>query len=109
EHAGSKNAVQRYEDRLRAAGETLSIADLQPPRVPADSNSADLFRQAMPLLVGLDISNLPPMKRMVAPGRAMVGWQQPDIRSDDATNSWAEEDRLVDARRPALELLRQVP
>jgi hypothetical protein len=46
--------------------------------------------------------------RMVAPGKAMIGWRQPDIRCEDATNSWAEIKESLGQDREALNLLMQI-
>src|ERR1043166_7009678 len=46
-HITSKNSVEAYKAQLRAAGEKLTIAELIPPRVPDESNSAAIFRQVM--------------------------------------------------------------
>ena len=40
----SKNAVERYKDQLRAAGENLDLKELLPPHVDSDKNGVELFR-----------------------------------------------------------------
>jgi hypothetical protein len=46
--------------------------------------------------------------KMVAPGKAMVGWMQPLARSSDFTNAWEDLTAEMAADRPTIELLRQV-
>lgn len=92
-HFKPKHAVAAYKQQLIAAGEKLEIDELIPPPVAPEQNGADLFYQAAALLnSGQNVleTNLPPAMRMVAPGKAMVGWGQPAIRDAKATNSWDE-------------------
>src|SRR5262249_2855383 len=49
----------------------------------------------------------PPAMGMVAPGKAIVRWMQPDIRGD-ATNTWEELQSAVAARSEAFEVLEQI-
>ena len=75
---GSKNPFENYKTKLRAAGEKLTIAELIPPRIPAEQNSAGLLRQAASLASAsesLFSSNPPAAMRMIAPGKAMIGWR----------------------------------
>ncbi len=87
----SKNDVERYKERLRVAGEKLTVEELVPPRVSPESNGVPIFEEAVSNLV-LDTTvfgyNPPHPMVMVAPGHAMIRWQQPDILNNDATNSW---------------------
>lgn len=120
-HAHSKNAVDRYKDQLRAAGEKLTIEELLPPRVDPEQNGARLFFEACKYLIygGTIDSNPPPAMRMVAPGKAMIAWRQPEIiswyvpgaptnrLSVCITNSWQELREELEHDKQALELLRQ--
>jgi hypothetical protein len=109
-HLSSKNTVEEYKQRLRAAGEKLEVNELIPPRVPPDQNGADLLIQAANLVNYPGIlfyTNPPPAMRLVAPGKAMIGWKQPDIRDSEGTNSWDEADAACKQFGVALELLRQ--
>src|ERR1035437_8444924 len=78
-HYRDKWAVERYKRQLRATGEKLTIAELLPQPVPPEQNSAGIFRQAALLntLESCIVSNQPPSMRMIAPGKAMIGWAQP--------------------------------
>lgn len=103
-HQRVKRAVADYRNQLIAQGEILDVEGLIPKPVPPEQNGASLFLQAMTKLtwsVGVLTSNEPRGMTMVAPGRARVGFAQPNIRSTDATNTWEEADqelaRLADA------------
>src|SRR5262245_37455297 len=88
----SKNPAEQYRERLRAAGERLDVVELIPPRPDPASNGAVIFQEAMRKLdrrkESVLTTNPPPTMRWVAPGKAMVGWQQPDINVDGRTNTW---------------------
>ncbi len=107
----SKGAVLKYRQQLIASGEKLTLAELVPPIVPSESNSAGILFQATRLnnLPGCIVSNPPPAMRMVAPGKAMIGWTQPDIRYLlEMTNSWEEADAALAQYAGAFELLHQI-
>jgi hypothetical protein len=117
----SKNAIVRYKNQLLAAGEKLSIDDIIPPHAEPDKNGAAYFYEACRYIdssSGVIATNTPSGMRMVAPGRAAVGWQQPAIRSfyfseaDTAvttvTNTWAELAQDVERQNSALALLEKV-
>jgi hypothetical protein len=100
--------VETYKDSLRAKGEKLEIAEVLPPAVPPDQNGADTVLTAFALLTSDDnYTNLPPMMPMVAFGKAMVGWAQPDVRGYNYTNTWENVMAAAKANRPATELLKQ--
>ncbi len=107
----SKAAVASYKKRLIASGEKLTIPELIPPPVPADANSVGIFLQAARLnnIQSCLVTNQPPAMRLIAPGKAMVGWAQPDIRYYlEMTNSWEEADAALAQYAGVLELLHQV-
>src|SRR5215469_12145442 len=81
--AHSKNVVDRYEDQLRAAGEKLNVDDLLPPSVDPEKNGVNFFFEACQHLSdgGAIDTNSPPAMGPVAPGKAMVGWWEPEIIS----------------------------
>jgi hypothetical protein len=109
-HLQSTNALEDYRKQLRAAGEKLDVNELIPPRVPPEQNGAELLRQAAKLANLSETffsSNPPPAMRIVAPGKAMIGWKQADIRDSEGTNSWEEADALCKQFGVALDLLRQ--
>jgi hypothetical protein len=100
-----------YRKRLQARGEKLLIAEVIPPAVPAEQNSAVPFEQALALLStnpAVLHTRPPATRQMVAPGRAMVGWRQPYVRSDTGSNSWEQTESVLSRSLEALELLRQM-
>ena len=110
----SKNAVGRYKDQLRAAGEKLSIDELIPPPPDPEKNGLKLFTEACRSLNAsasvLD-SNMPPEMRPVASGKALVGWRQREVIGFYSpgliTNTWEDIDQALRSQSTALELLRQ--
>ena len=46
--------------------------------------------------------------KMVAPGRAMIRWQQPDVRDSDGTNSWRDVETAVNQNAKSFALLQQI-
>jgi hypothetical protein len=108
-HFRAKWAVARYERQIVAAGETLNVRELYPPAVLPENNGALLFSQIMGRLSwgrNLLDTNMPPAMQMVAPGKAMVGWAQPDVRSG-GTNTWNDVDEALARYRDALESVRE--
>jgi len=111
----SKSAVERYKDKLRAAGEKLDLNDVIPPRPDASKNGAEFFVQAYGAMSsaanGMIGNNPPPAMKMVAPGKAMIGWQQTEIISDysgtPTTNTWADLDQQLGLASTAINFLRQ--
>lgn len=108
----SKDAVERYKDQLRAAGEKMDLKDIIPSHVEAEKNGADLLVQAFPAMSSKEMldTNPPAAMKMVAPGKAMIGSQQAGIITESeprGTNSWDDLDRELQTKGPALELLRQ--
>jgi hypothetical protein len=111
-HVQPQTAVEAYKKLLLDRGEKLKVSEVLPPRVPDESNGVELVASAFRLLgSGADSSNLPPAMKMVAPGRAMVGWAQPNLAEPGGsgyTNSWENAEAAVEANRPVIELLAQV-
>lgn len=92
----------------------MELKEVIPPPLSPAENSLELFLRAIALWntnrTALD-SNPPPLMRMVAPGKAMVAWAQPDVRKsgeDGATNSWDEMQTAVDQDRAAIGLLHEL-
>jgi len=108
-----ESQVSSYLDSLRARGEKLEIAEVIPPSVPAASNCADAVQMAFGSL-GSANPMMPYGMRMVAPGKALVAWQQPEVRgfngsgNFETTNTWEELAADVATRQPALDLLQEV-
>lgn len=114
-HFQLKRAVEQYKAELKAKGEPMELAEVIPPRVPPESNLAGFFTNAISVLStngGVLSSNQPPVMRMVAFGKAMIGWSQPYIRDypgSSSSNSWAEIDAALADDERGLNLLRQLP
>lgn len=108
---GPKKEVEAYKKSLIAKGEKLEISELLPPSVPPEQNGADVFNQALGHLAPEDseeYSNSFPALRMIAPGKAIVCFEQPDVRGSDFTNSWVNVIAAVEDNRPITELLKHV-
>lgn len=110
----SKNSVDQYKDQLRAAGEKLSIEQLIPPRPDSAKNGESLFNDAtrsMNTRAGALESNTPSAVRMVAPGKAIVGWQQPEVMSLQysgfVTNTWEDIELALQSQASTFDLIRQ--
>jgi hypothetical protein len=107
----SEQAYQRYERRLLAAGEKLKVSDWLPAPPPDGKNGAMLFRQviaSLPSSATLYLgTNGPHAMKMCAPGKAIVGWAQPNV-SDEIPTSWSEELEVFDQVRPGLEELEKL-
>lgn len=110
-HIRSKSPLEEYKAKLRASGEKLAIEELIPPRVPVAENRAEHLRKAIQLseVAGRFVNdNLPFAMRTIAPGKAIDGSRQPDIRTDTATNSWEAMDAALLGRNEELELLHEL-
>jgi hypothetical protein len=110
-HYQLRAATEAYIAELKAKGEPMDLAQVIPPSVPPDQNSAAVFLKAASLLhtdwnvLG---SNPPPAMRMVAPGKAMVGSTQLEIRDGQSTNSWEDVTAAVAQNVKAIALLQQI-
>jgi hypothetical protein len=105
-----ENEVEVYKKALRAQGEKLELSEVLPPPVSPESNSVLAVEEAFRRF-GSGIEKIPDAMKMVAPGKALVGWQQPDVRgygNGEFTNSWEEFTAEVAASRSSLELLHEV-
>jgi hypothetical protein len=112
-HYQLRFAVEKYISELKAKGEPMDLAQVIPPSVPPEQNGASLFTNASANLNNLysEIANAnfpPPTMRMVARTRAMIGWQQPDIRSSDGTNTWEDLGGKLAAAKTGLDFLRSL-
>jgi len=110
-HYRLRAATEAYIVELKAKGEPMELAQVIPPPVPPEQNSADTFHRAAALVdadrSALETSYVYGMK-MVAPGRAMIRWQQPDIRDTDGTNSWENVTAAVVQNAKTFALLQQI-
>ena len=111
-HYQLRAATEAYIAKLKAEGEPMDLAQVVPPPVPLEKNSADIFRQAA-ALIDDDKSLLATnygtaMMKGIAPGKAMVCWRQLDARDYDATNSWQDLTAAVAQNEKSFALLRQI-
>jgi hypothetical protein len=107
-----ESELEALKKTLRDQGEKLDVKDVLPPHTPDDSNGVELVASAFRMLSAGDDndSNRPAAMRMVAPGRAMIAWQQPCLiqsGNDGYTNSWTNAMAATEANRPVLDLLAQ--
>jgi hypothetical protein len=110
-HYQLRAATEAYIAQLKAKGEPMELVQVLPPPVPPDQNSADTFRKAASLIdsdESLNYTNYAHGMKMVAPGKAMICWQQPDVRDSDGTNSWVDVDTAVNQNAKSFALLQQI-
>jgi hypothetical protein len=110
-HYQWKWAVKRYQRELRAAGEELTLEKLLPPAVLPEKNGATFFHEASPALARrneLLEKNSPAALRMVASGKAIVSAREPDVRSDEVTNTWEQIEKALEPYQPAFRSLEQI-
>ncbi len=107
----AKRSVADYQKQLVANGEKLAVEELIPKTVQPEENGANAFFRALTMInFSPDVlySNPPSGMTMVAPGKARVGWAQPDIRSKEATNAWEDAYIAVGNFSAALTLLEEL-
>jgi hypothetical protein len=113
-HYQLRFTVANYVAELKAKGEPMDLAQVIPPPVSPEQNSAPIFLKAASLLdtdTNWNVlgSNPPPAMLMVLPGKAMVESAQPDIHTRDGENSWEEIEAALAENREALKLLSKIP
>lgn len=110
-HYQLRFAVENYIAELKAKGEPMELAQVIPPPVPPDKNSAPLFWKAIARFATnndvLTTNWLTPMQE-IAPGKAVISWAQPDIRYEDWSNSWDELQGALAQNSEAFKLLNQI-
>ncbi len=110
-HYQLRATTNAYIAELKAKGEPMELSQVIPPPLPPGQNSADVFRKAAALFKADDsllATNSYSGMRMVASGKAMIVWKQPDARDDFATNSWEELAAAVAQNADSLRLLHQI-
>src|ERR1700722_9847024 len=97
-------AVANYVAELKAKGEPMDLAQVIPPPAPPEQNGVPFITNALANLKseGIHANNPPPAMQMVASGKAMIGWQQPDIRSY-GRNTWEDLGRELAAAKSDLD------
>ncbi len=96
-HYQLRFAVASYISELKAKGEPMDLADVLPPVTAPDQNGVPHIVNALTNAVteGITTNNLPTPMRTIAPGKALVSWEQPDIRSSDRTNNWEQLSKVL--------------
>ena len=107
-----QQAVRLFKDALIAGGENLKVNELIPPYfAEAHQAAIELTGAASRFPNNSPIVSLnPPRKmRIIAPGKATVGWQVPDLREEAGqTNRWEDLDAELAAAEPVLRELRKL-
>jgi hypothetical protein len=106
-HHQPASEVEAYKKFLREHGERLDLTEVTPSPPPTASNAVDAVQSAF-AMYGSGTEEVPFAMKMVAPGKALVGWQQPEARGYDFTNSWDDFSARVAFDQPSLDLLHQV-
>ena len=111
-HYQLRAATNAYIAELKAKGEPMDLAQVSPPSVPPEKNSAEAFRQAAALFHDnptlLTTNYFYSGMKMVAPGKAAIIAKQPDLRDESGTNSWQEFQTAVGENKEAFALLYQI-
>lgn len=90
-HYQLRAEVNAYIAELKAKGEPLDLTQILLPSGSPAQNDTQSFLEAASTFEannGLLRNNYPPMMRMLAPGKAIIGWDQPEIRGARWSNSW---------------------
>lgn len=88
EHERAKARLAAFKAQLIAKGEKLAVADHVPKLPPALSNAAPDFIAAANRLTELKPEFQPQRMRLIAPGKARVTWQQPELPTDKEPDLW---------------------
>jgi hypothetical protein len=110
-HYQLRFVVANYVAELKAKGEPMDLAQVIPPPVPPEQNSAPLFWKAVAFFTTNDdvlTTNWPVAMRGVAPGKAIVSWAQSEICDGTSTNSWKQLQAALEQNKEAFDLLNQI-
>jgi len=104
-HYQLRFAVASYVAELKAKGEPMDLAQVIPPPVPPEQNGVPFITNALANLKSESLisSNPPSAMRAILPGKAMIGWQQLEIRSSDGINQWEDLGRELAAAKSELD------
>jgi hypothetical protein len=88
----AKSVLQAHKAAIQARGEKLAVADLVPqPPLKAFRAGDELSMLSASLPPSAIFSKTPPATmRFVLPGKARVGWREPFLTGDKATNTWED-------------------
>lgn len=103
-------SLSRFKRELAAKGETLDIHKLiAPPVADADNGASEVLRLKALIQEGKVIPrNYPPKMKLIAPGKAMVGFRENFWIDEKATNTWEEVSLDLATNKQTLEKLRVV-
>lgn len=107
-HYQLRAATNAYIAKLKAQGEPMELAQIVPPAVPPDQNSADTAHKVAELIdadQSLFSSNTYSGMKLVARGKAMVCYQQPRAVTYEMSNSWADIAAAVAQNKECFDLL----
>jgi hypothetical protein len=127
EHYRGQWALAAWEKAMRAKGEKFTVDELRPPLTTAESNGAPAFLRAMSRLQEGRVlpRDGPSLCTQILPGKAIVVWQQPQMRYFSqnvtfrpgitykgaiivpGTNTWENFDAEIEMNADALVDLRQ--
>lgn len=101
-HERAKARLEAYKAQLTAKGEKLAVADHVPKLPPTLSNAAPDFIVAANRLTELKPEFQPKRMHLVAPGRARVTWQQPELPTEKESDLWPIVTAHVEGNRQLL-------
>ncbi len=103
-------SLASYKRELIAKGETLDVGKLiAPPVADADNGASEVLRLKGLIQEGKVIpKNYPPKMKLIAPGKAMVGFRENFWVDEKTTNTWEEVSLDLATNKQTLEELRVV-
>jgi hypothetical protein len=107
-HFQLRSATNAYIARLKAQGEPMDLAQVLPPRLAPEENSADTMRRVAVLFSTdrtLLSSNYYSAMKLIAPGRAMACSLQSNALDFGVTNTWQEVAAALAANKAVFPLL----
>jgi hypothetical protein len=117
-HYQLRAATEAYIAQLKAQGEPMELAQVIPPPVPPEQNSAPLITNVLAQLEELKnytnsmiLKNPPFAMSKTIPGKEIISWQQPLIHNSDGrwpTNTWEDLGSELDGWKSELTELRSL-
>lgn len=120
-HYQLRAATEAYITQLKAKGEPMELAQVIPPPVPPDQNSAPLITNALSQIYlesnytnSIILNNAPYAMNRTIPSKEMIGWHQPVIHDPNGTwpanltNTWDDLSMQLAERRNDLNDFRKL-
>ncbi len=109
EHIRGRWDLSHHLSRLKANGEEILVARLEPRRPPVNENAsidlARLFTNRFEAIL-TNMADAPPGLRFIAPGKAIVSWRLKQWSDDGkTTNDWSKLASQMDEARELLDLI----